>query len=90
MLAFVNSREELQEKLEAGFADIAAGRVAEWNTEEIKRMGRALLAMQTELQKELPVSPEVVALLKERLAEYERDPSTALTLEQFKRRNRLP
>ena len=34
----------LKEKLRAGLADFDAGRVAEWNGEEIKRKGRELLA----------------------------------------------
>ena len=34
----------LREKLRAGVADIEAGRVAEWNGEDIKRKGRAMLA----------------------------------------------
>ena len=34
----------LQEKLRAGLADLEAGRVAEWNGEDIKRKGRELLA----------------------------------------------
>ena len=33
----------VREKLRAGLADLDAGRVAEWNGEDIKRKGRALL-----------------------------------------------
>ena len=35
---------KLKDKLQAGVADLDAGRVAEWNGEDIKRQGRALLA----------------------------------------------
>jgi putative addiction module component (TIGR02574 family) len=41
-------------------------------------------------QQELPTSPEIIALVEQRLAEYERDSSTAMNLEEFKRRFRLP
>jgi len=34
--------------------------------------------------------PAIVELVERRFAEYERDPSTALTLEEFKRRHNLP
>ena len=34
----------MREKLRAGLADLDAGRVAEWDGEEIKRKGRELLA----------------------------------------------
>jgi putative addiction module component (TIGR02574 family) len=43
-----------------------------------------------EHQEELPVSQEIVALVEQRLADYEKDPSTGLTLEEFKQRYRLP
>lgn len=43
-----------------------------------------------EHQQDLPTSPEVMALVEKRFAEYERDPSTALSLEEFKRRFHLP
>lgn len=43
-----------------------------------------------EHQDELKNSPEIVALVEKRFADYERDPSTAMTLEEFKRRFRLP
>jgi putative addiction module CopG family antidote len=35
---------KLKEKLQAGLEDIEAGHVAEWDGEEIKRRGRAILA----------------------------------------------
>jgi len=35
---------KLKDKLRAGVADLDEGRVAEWNGEDIKRQGRALLA----------------------------------------------
>jgi len=37
---------KLRQKLEEGLADLEAGRMAEWNGDEIKRKGRALLAAQ--------------------------------------------
>lgn len=43
-----------------------------------------------ERQETLPTSPEIVAIVEQRFAEYERDPSTAMTLEEFKHRFRLP
>jgi putative addiction module component (TIGR02574 family) len=43
-----------------------------------------------EQQEALPTSPEIVALVEQRFAEFARDPSTAMTLEEFKRRYRLP
>ncbi len=36
----------LKQKLQEGFDDLDAGRAAEWDGEEIKRKGRALLAAQ--------------------------------------------
>ena len=41
-------------------------------------------------QEKLPTSPEIMAIVKQRFAEHERDPSTAMSLEEFKRRFRLP
>ena len=35
---------KLKDKLRAGVADLDEGKVAEWNGEDIKRQGRALLA----------------------------------------------
>jgi len=43
-----------------------------------------------EHQKELPSSPEIIAIVEQRFADHERDPSTALSLEEFKRRFHLP
>lgn len=43
-----------------------------------------------EHQEELPSSPEIIAIVEQRFAEHERDPSTAMSLEEFKRRFRLP
>ena len=37
---------KLRQKLQEGVDDLEAGRVAEWDGEEIKRKGRALLAAQ--------------------------------------------
>ncbi len=41
-------------------------------------------------QDELPVNQEILAVVEQRFADYERDPSSALTLEEFKRKFRLP
>lgn len=41
-------------------------------------------------QEAIPVAPEIVALVQRRFEEYERDPSTAMTLEAFKLRFSLP
>ncbi len=43
-----------------------------------------------EQQQTLATSPEIISIVEQRFAEYERDPSTAMTLEEFKRRYRLP
>jgi putative addiction module component (TIGR02574 family) len=43
-----------------------------------------------EHQQELPTSAEIMAVVEERFADYERDPSTAISLEEFKRRFQLP
>jgi putative addiction module component (TIGR02574 family) len=43
-----------------------------------------------EHQSELPSSPEIKELVAQRFADYERDPSTALSLDEFKRRFGLP
>ena len=43
-----------------------------------------------EHQQALPTNPELMAVVEQRLAEYERDPSTAMDLEEFKRRFQLP
>lgn len=43
-----------------------------------------------EHQSELHSSLEIEALVAERFADYQRDPSTALSLEEFKRRSGLP
>jgi putative addiction module component (TIGR02574 family) len=41
-------------------------------------------------QQELPSSEAIRAIVEQRYAEYEKDPSTALTLEAFKLRFSLP
>ena len=43
-----------------------------------------------EHQQELPTSPGIMAVVEQRFAEFERDPGTAMSLEEFKRRFRLP
>ncbi len=41
-------------------------------------------------QEELPTNPAILKIVEQRFADYERDPSTAMTLEQFKRKFQLP
>ena len=41
-------------------------------------------------QQELPSSEAIRAIVEQRFREYEKDPSTALTLETFKHRFSLP
>ena len=41
-------------------------------------------------QEELPTAPEILEIVEKRFSEYERDPSTAMTLEEFKHKYRLP
>lgn len=43
-----------------------------------------------ERQDDLPVSPEIIEIVERRFEEFERDPSTAITLDEFKRRFGLP
>lgn len=43
-----------------------------------------------EHQNELSTDTEIMAVVEQRFAEFERDPSTALSLEEFKRRFHLP
>ncbi|WP_395746879.1 addiction module protein [Prosthecobacter sp.] len=43
-----------------------------------------------ERQSELPTNQAILDVVEQRFADYERDPSTALTLEEFKRKYRLP
>lgn len=44
----------------------------------------------SERQDELPTNQAIIDVVEQRFADYERDPSTALTLEEFKRKFRLP
>lgn len=60
------------------------------SVEEKRLLASELWSDVEERQDELPVSQEIVALVEQRFAEYEKDPSTALTLEEFKQRYRLP
>jgi putative addiction module component (TIGR02574 family) len=41
-------------------------------------------------QDEITTSPEIEKIVEQRFADFERDPSAAMTLEEFKRRFRLP
>ncbi len=43
-----------------------------------------------ERQQELPTNQVILDVVEQRFADYERDPSTAMTLEEFKRKFRLP
>lgn len=43
-----------------------------------------------EHQEGLQSSPEIIAIVEKRFADHERDPSTAMSLEEFKRHFRLP
>ncbi|MES2594537.1 MAG: addiction module protein [Verrucomicrobiota bacterium] len=43
-----------------------------------------------EHQEGLSTAPGIIALVQQRFEEYQRDPSTAMTLEDFKRRFSLP
>ncbi len=44
----------------------------------------------SERQQELPTNQAILDVVEQRFADYERDPTTALTLEEFKRKFRLP
>ena len=44
----------------------------------------------SERQQELPTNQAILDVVEQRFADYERDPSTAMTLEDFKRKFRLP
>jgi putative addiction module component (TIGR02574 family) len=44
----------------------------------------------SERQQELPTNQAILDVVEQRFADYERDPSTAMTLEEFKRKFRLP
>jgi len=41
-------------------------------------------------QEELPTAPEVLEIVEKRFADYERDPATAMTLDEFKLKFHLP
>jgi len=43
-----------------------------------------------EHQEELQSSPKIIAIVEKRFADHERDPGTAMSLEEFKRHFRLP
>jgi len=44
----------------------------------------------TERQDELPTNLAILDVVEQRFADFERDPTTALTLQDFKRKFRLP
>ena len=69
--------------------------------EQIPEVGKLSLEdkwlLSTELWEEveqkqslLPTAPEIQQIVEQRFAEFERDPSSAMTLDDFKRRFRLP
>ncbi len=64
--------------------------VKKLSLEDKWRLANELWDEVEERQRELPTSPEIVAIVKHRFAEHQRDPSTAMSLEEFKRRFRLP
>lgn len=41
-------------------------------------------------QEELPADQALLDIVEQRFADYDRDPSTAMTLDEFKRQYRLP
>lgn len=41
-------------------------------------------------QEELPITPALLDIVEKRFADYERDPTTAMTLDEFKQKFRLP
>ncbi|MEN9283559.1 MAG: hypothetical protein RLZZ179_1052 [Verrucomicrobiota bacterium] len=53
-------------------------------------LANELMAEVEDRQEALPGNPEIQAIVERRFAEFERDPSTAMTLETFKLRFSLP
>lgn len=53
-------------------------------------LANELMAEVEDRQEALPCNPEIQAIVERRFAEFERDPSTAMTLETFKLRFSLP
>lgn len=58
--------------------------------EEKWLLANELIAEVEDQQAALPSSPEIQLIVKKRFTEYERDPSTGMTLESFKLRFSLP
>jgi hypothetical protein len=58
--------------------------------EEKWLLANELIAEVEDQQAALPSSPEIQAIVEKRFAEFECDPSTAMTLESFKLRFSLP
>jgi len=58
--------------------------------EEKWLLANELIAEVEDQQAALPSSPEIQAIVEKRFAEFERDPSTSMTLDSFKLRFRLP
>ena len=64
--------------------------VAALSLQEKWLLANELIREVEEHQDELPSPPEVMELVQKRFDEYERDPSTAMTLEEFKVKFALP
>lgn len=64
--------------------------VSELSIEQKWMLANELWNEVEERQQELADSPEIRALVEKRFADYERDPSTAMTLDDFKVRFGLP
>lgn len=58
--------------------------------EEKWLLANELIAEVEDQQEALPGSPEIQSIVEKRFAEFELDPSTAMTLESFKLRFSLP
>jgi putative addiction module component (TIGR02574 family) len=58
--------------------------------EEKWLLANELMAEVEDQQDALPSNPEIRAIVEQRFAEFERDPSTAITLDAFKLHFSLP
>ena len=61
-----------------------------WTIEEKWNLAVELWDEVSERQEELPTDSSILEIVEKRFAEYEKDPSSAMTLEEFKRKHRLP
>jgi len=64
--------------------------LTELSIEEKWMLANELMDEVEDHQEAVPTSPEIMALVQRRFEEYDRDPSTAMTLESFKLRFSLP